>query len=83
MSFSDEEIQAVWNKGREIPNYDSSVWRWDVCGSVMKRSEYGNRNSKQGWEIDHKDPNACDQLSNLQPLQWENNVAKSDGKVIC
>lgn len=83
MSFSEQDIEAVWNKGRVIPDFASDIWRWDVCGTVMKRSEHGNRNSKYGWEIDHINPNGNDSLSNLQPLQWENNVSKSDGKLPC
>jgi len=83
MSFDDEDINKVWQKGRIISNFDSGTWRWDVCGAVMKRNEYGNRQSKYGWEIDHIYPNGGDSLSNLQPLQWENNVAKSDGRLVC
>jgi len=78
-----QEIQAVWQKGRIIPNFDAGTWRWDKCGTVMKINEYGNRQSKYGWEIDHINPNGGDQLSNLQPLQWENNVAKSNGTLVC
>lgn len=79
MSFDNEVLKAVWRKGKVIPDYDPNVWRWDSYGSVMKYAEYGNRQSKHGWEVDHINPRGSDNLSNLQPLQWENNVRKSDG----
>ncbi len=73
--------RVVWAKGREIPNYDPAVWRWDVCGNVMKYSEHGNTESEHGWEIDHVIPRAKDGKStpdNLQPLNWKNNRRKGD-----
>ena len=85
MSFNPQEIEAVWQKGRIIPKFDSGTWRWDVYGAVMKRNEYGNRQSKNGWEIDHIKPCASFDLSdpkeqkhcffykNLQPLWGEDN----------
>ncbi len=68
---------AVWNKGRVIPGHNPDVWRWDVYGSVMRYSDYGET-TDYGWEIDHVDPNGSDDLSNLQPLHWLNNRRKSD-----
>jgi len=76
--YQEEIIQAVWRKGTIIPGYDPSVYRKDACGATIKRIEYGNRDSVYGWEIDHINPNGSDLLNNLQPLQWENNVEKSD-----
>lgn len=80
-SFDKSTEQKVWEKGETIIGEDSAIWRKDVCGAKMKRSDYGNVNSAYGWEIDHIKPKAKgggDELSNLQPLQWENNRNKAD-----
>jgi 5-methylcytosine-specific restriction endonuclease McrA len=53
----------------------------DECGQAMQWSQYGNRNSDYGWEIDHINPvsnGGTDILSNLQPINWKNNSAKGD-----
>jgi hypothetical protein len=79
--FAQTTIGAVWNKGRVIDGYDPTVWRYDMCGAPMKVSDYGNTNSKHGWEVDPIKPVAkggTDDLSNLQPLQWDNNRRKGD-----
>ncbi|NQV00434.1 MAG: HNH endonuclease [Parcubacteria group bacterium] len=83
MDFDKETEQKVWEKGKIASNNDPSIWRKDACGAWIKRAEYGNRDSKYGWEIDHISADGSDNLSNLQPLQWENNLDKSDGKLKC
>lgn len=80
MSFSDEDIQKVWEKGEVVTGQDATKWRKDKCGAWIGRSQYGNRKSDYGWEIDHIDADGKDELPNWRPLQWANNLDKSDKK---
>ena len=68
----------MWQKGKSEPAYNN--FRKDVCGASMQRSKYG-KTVEWGLELDHKKPvskGGTDDLSNLQPLQWENNRHKGD-----
>jgi len=76
--FDEATIETVWKKGTPEPNYSS--FRKDVCGASMSRNKYGEQ-EQWGWEIDHiksVSKDGTDDLSNLQPLQWENNRHKGD-----
>jgi hypothetical protein len=61
-----------------IPGYDPVVWRRDALHRVIRYSDYGDRNSKFGWEIDHYPiPRALggsEDISNLRPLHCTNNA---------
>ena len=76
-TFSEEVVEAVWQKARTMGT--SAILRVDAWGWTIVRQDYGNARSRYGWEIDHIIPvseGGTDDLSNLQPLQWENNRRK-------
>ena len=76
--YSDEELEAIWEMGHELLGEDPDEVREDDCGDEIHWEDYGDRDSEYGWEVDHIDPDEGGGLDNLRPLQWQNNVAKSN-----
>ena len=80
--------ERVWLKGHSITDtnelghlkWPPGVWRRDDYGTPMFHDDYGNRDSKHGWEVDHIKPVAdggSDSIGNLRPLNWRNNVERN------
>jgi len=82
MEYTEEKINSVWKKGREVNGFNSEHLRKDQCGAWMIRESYGDRNSSYGWEIDHLLED-YDNLANLRPLQWENNENRYGIELVC
>jgi len=86
MSFTPDIIKAVWGKGKIVSGNNSDEWRKDQCGAWIGFQYYGKRDSEYGWEIDHIKPvteGGSDDIYNLRPLQWQNNVEKQEGRLTC
>ncbi|MFQ5875528.1 MAG: HNH endonuclease [Dehalococcoidia bacterium] len=88
MTFSEDEIEAVWAKGTVAPNNDPNVFRKDACGAWIRRASHGDHDADLGfgWDIDHIVPESeggTDGLSNLRPLQWKNNAARGADELEC
>lgn len=80
MSYTDEQIQKIWEKGRKIDGLDPDMYRLDACGAMIMRDKYDMTN-KYGWVIDHIYPIAKggdNAMINLRPLHYLNNISKAD-----
>lgn len=74
-------IQGVWEKGIVVEGYNPSLFRQDAAGAWMARDAYADKNRDLGWEIDHvypKSKGGGNQFVNLRPMNWKNNLSKSD-----
>lgn len=84
-NWNDEEKELIWDKANFISAENEKMgFRKDQCDAWIKKSEYGNRQSKYGWEIDHIKPDSKggeDIVSNARPLHWKNNVSRQNGKL--
>ena len=68
----------VWYKGKPAAGRDPAEWRIDDYGNLIRFSDYGDRNSPYGWEIDHHFPSVLgggDGISNLRPLHCRKNAS--------
>ena len=55
-NFTNDEILAVWQKGKVVPGNDPTYWRKDQCDAWMSFRAYGNRQSEYGWNFHFHTP---------------------------
>ena len=85
-SYPNELVLQVRKKWYIVPWANPNLLRKDDCGARIRFDKYGDRNSENWWEIDHIMPVSrwgSDLLSNLRPLQRQNNLSKSDWRLTC
>ena len=78
LTYSKEQLDQIFAKGKEIPGKDPARYRKDACGNEIYRQSYG-KESPMGWEVDHKNPKdngGTNSMRNLQPLQSSENSSK-------
>lgn len=89
MDITNQLKRLVWEKGQIVRGYNSDMYRKDPCGAWIAWDKYGVNDSIYGWEIDHIYPQSrleeqncsvelIDDLTNLRPMQHQNNASKSD-----
>lgn len=69
---------TLWSELSVIAGYSPSEWRRDCFGNAVRYSDYGDRDSEYGWEIDHIRPQVLgggDSLSNLRAIHWKANAS--------
>lgn len=81
--WSNNLVDAVWNKAKPVANLNPNLYRMDMSGAIIERAKHGDTSQETGfgWEIDHIVPKSLggtSEIQNLQPLQWLNNRAKDN-----
>ncbi len=82
MFYSKDLVKKVWEKAVPVKGYNPGEIRKDPGGAWIMRDKYGDTNSEYGWQIDVIMPKGSAEdfeISNLQPVQWENHSCKLAG----
>ncbi|MDD3627866.1 MAG: hypothetical protein PHV06_11185 [bacterium] len=82
MLYSEEVIRTVWEKGEETPWREPEVCLKDICGAIIFKDHYMNKESDYGWVIGYivlPDEGGSDSIENLQPIPRENGQLHTAG----
>ena len=83
MTFSEEIIQAVWEKARGVPGTNTMEWRQDQCGAWLHREQYNNENSEHGWKILSVAAGGGETIDSFQPFHYRNNFDIASARPKC
>ncbi len=73
MPLDEQAVEAVWEKGRAMPDLDPAIWRRDQCGAWLHREHLESTESEFAWKIVKVVPGGEDEeVVNLQPFHRDN-----------
>ena len=78
MTYNEERLSQIWEKGQPIRGKNPDLYRRDCLGNTIYKPNYGMC-TPMGWEVDHSKPRCeggTDHLNNLQPMQASANRRK-------
>src|ERR1043165_1889996 len=83
MTMLEELKRAVWSRTNPVSTTKLNAWefRRDCLGNLVRFSDYGNRHSPFGWELDFILPRAnggTNDPENLQALHWRATAARRE-----
>lgn len=87
MEYTEEQKRDFWGRTNTVDGEDQQEVRRDASGAIIHYSDYKNRDSDYGWEIDHIYPRLLLEEAgvpeelisnprNLRAMNWKNNVSK-------
>ena len=80
-AWTAEQKKEAWNKAKPVDKKDADLYRADKCGQLMYWFDFGKRDIREGWDVDHIVPveqDGGDEPDNLQALNWRSNDSKGD-----
>ncbi|WP_338970783.1 hypothetical protein [Spiroplasma endosymbiont of Labia minor] len=84
MDWTNEQIQAIWEKAIPIPGHSKNEVRMDACGAIIIFKEFTKDKvsfSQYSWTFDIIKPiekGGEFELINLRPLHTQNAASKGD-----
>lgn len=83
MNPTHEQIEAVWQHGRVMPDADPSVWRQDACGAWIRRNQFGHSDAEFGWKFESIVAGSPEAPEHLRPFHWRNRFDAANNRPHC
>jgi hypothetical protein len=78
-----ELIDAVWQRGRVVPEADEMHWRQDACGAWMRRDHFGRGDSEFGWKAEKISTGEAATADTMRPFNVHNHYDIANGRPHC
>lgn len=76
-------VEAVWARGRTLPEADAAHWRQDACGAWIRHEHFGREDSEFGWKMERVSLGGADPADNLRPFNLRNHYDIANGRQHC